>query len=162
MGRGDRGGRLGRRAIVVGAAALALGMPLLPAPSVTAAPLRTRLLAIVNEVRTRHDLRTLRLNVELSADAKRHTRRMIRRGELLDVQNLAQLLEPYRWDDIGAAVVGCHETLRGMVRGWLREPLHRALVLHPDIRRAGIGVVRVTGRSGCGRDRVWATAIVYG
>lgn len=147
------------RALTAGvlAACLALGA----APSAQAGPLRTRLLALINHVREDHGLRALRLNVRLSEDAQRHTRRMIRRGEVYDPPNLEQLLEPYRWDTAGAAT-GCDRSLRAIVRGWLGSSVHRGILLHPGLRRAGIGVIRVDGRSACGRDRVWATAILYG
>lgn len=151
-----------RRVVVVGALATLLALGAVAAPVAQAGPLRTKLLGIINRVRENHDLRALRLNVRLSEDAKRHTRKMIRRGELFHPRNLAELLEPYRWDDVGAEVVGCHDTLNAMVRQWMGESVHRRIILHPDLRRAGIGVIRVDGRSACGRDQVWATAIMYG
>ncbi|GIU99739.1 MAG: hypothetical protein KatS3mg014_1355 [Actinomycetota bacterium] len=150
------------RVILAGALALWLGSGVVASPVAEAGPLRTKLLRIINRVRDNHDLRPLRLNLRLSEDAKAHTRRMIRRGELFDPPNLAELLEPYRWDDLGADAVGCDETLNAVVRRWLEDEPHREIVLHPALRRAGIGVIRVDGRSGCGRDQAWVTAIMYG
>lgn len=159
---GGRSGSRIRRALLAGALAVWMGVGLVTAPGAEAGPLRTKLLRIINRVRENHDLRPIRLNLRLSDDAKAHTRKMIRRGELFDPRNLDELLEPYRWDDVGADVVGCHERLNGMVREWMREPVHRKILLLPALRRAGVGVIRVPGRSGCGRDQVWATAIMYG
>jgi uncharacterized protein YkwD len=120
------------------------------------------LLKIVNEVRAKHGLRTLRMNARLSEDAERHTRRMIRRGQLFDPPNLAQLLRPYDWKRVGAAVSGCRGSLRRLVRAWMAHAAHRDILLLPGLRRAGVGVVFVSGRSACGRDQFWATGIVYG
>jgi uncharacterized protein YkwD len=151
-----------RRVLAAGALATCLALGVMAPPVAQAGPLRTKLLGIINRIRENHDLRALRLNVRLSEDAKRHTRKMIRRGELFDPRNLAELLEPYRWNDVGADVVGCHDTLNAMVRQWMGESFHRRIILHPDLRRAGVAVIRVDGRSACGRDQVWATAIMYG
>lgn len=151
-----------RRAILVAATTACLGLGMVASPVAEAGPLRTKLLQILNRVRENHDLRPLRLNLRLSEDAKAHTRKMIRRGELFDPPNLADLLDPYRWDDIGADAVGCRDTLNRMVRQWMSEGFHRRIILHPDLRRTGIGVIRVDGKSACGRDQVWATAIMYG
>ncbi len=42
------------------------------------------------------------------------------------------------------------------------EDFHRSIILHPKLRRAGIGVILKNGKSACGRGQVWATAIMYG
>lgn len=151
-----------RRTLAVGAITSCLVLAAAAPPPAHAGPLRSKLLRIIDRVRENHGMRAVRLNLRLSEDAKRHTRKMIRRGELFDPPNLRQLVEPYGWDDVAGAVVGCDGTLRALVRSWLASDPHRDILLHPKLRRAGIGVIRVEGRSACGRDRVWATAILYG
>lgn len=150
-----------RRAVLVGmlAASLALGVATAP---VAQAGQRDKLLAILNRIRDNHGLTSLKLNVRLSGPAKAHTRKMIRRGEIFDPNNLYDLLDPYAWHDVGADVVGCHDTLKAMVHQWMGEDFHRSIILHPKLRKAGIGVIRVDGKSACGRDQFWATAIMYG
>jgi hypothetical protein len=87
---------------------------------------------------------------------------MIRRGDLFDPPNLAEILDPYAWNDVGADVVGCHDSLTKMVHQWMGEEFHRSIILHAKLRRAGIGIRRVDGKSACGRDQYWATVIVHG
>lgn len=150
-----------RRALAVGALTICLALGMTETPVAQAGPLRTKLLGIINRIRENHDLRALRLNVGLSEDAKRHTRRMIRRGKLFDPPHLEELLDPYDWTVAGSAV-GCDATPRALVRAWLASDLHRSVVLGPRFRRAGVGVTRVDGGSFCGPDRVFATLILYG
>jgi uncharacterized protein YkwD len=151
-----------RHAALAGSLAVCLMTGMVAAPAAEAGPLRTKLLRVINRVRDNHDLDPVRLNKRLSEDAKAHTRKMIRRGELFDPRNLAELLEPYNWDTIGADVVGCHDTFNGMMKQWMGEAFHRSIILHPDLERTGIGAIFADGKSACGRDQVWATAIMYG
>jgi len=154
--------RTTRHAALAGSLAVCLMAGVIAAPAAEAGPLRTKLLSVINRVRVNHDLDPVRLNKRLSEDAKAHTRKMIRRGELFDPRNLAELLEPYDWNDIGADVVGCHDTFNGMMKQWMSEALHRSIILHPDLEKVGIGAIIADGKSACGRDQLWATAIVYG
>jgi hypothetical protein len=40
--------------------------------------------------------------------------------------------------------------------------VHRDIILHPDLRRVGIGVIRADERNLCGRDSFWVTELFYG
>jgi len=154
--------RTTRRAALAGSLAICLALGVAAAPVAQAGPLEKKLLNIINRVRVNHDLDRIAMNKRLSPDAERHTRKMIRRGYLFDPRNLYDLLDPYNWNDVGADVVGCHDSLNKMVRQWMGEAFHRSIILHPSLERAGIGAIRKDGKSGCGRDQVWATAILYG
>ena len=44
----------------------------------------------------------------------------------------------------------------------MRSEGHRAVLLHPKLRRVGIGVIRVDEPNHCRRGSLWATAIYYG
>jgi len=151
-----------RHAALAGSLAACLALGVTAAPVAQAGPLERKLLNIINRVRVNHDLDRIAMNKRLSPDAERHTRKMIRRGELFDPRNLYELLDPYNWNDVGADVVGCHDSLNKMVRQWMGEAFHRSIILHPSLERAGIGAIRKDGKSACGRDQVWATAILYG
>jgi uncharacterized protein YkwD len=151
-----------RRAVFAGSLAVSLVLGATAAPAAQAGPLREKLLNVINRVRANHDLDAITLNKRLSDDAKAHTRKMIRRGVLFDPRNLYELLEPYSWNEVGADVVGCHDSFNKMMRQWMGEDFHRSIILHPDLEKAGIGAVFVDGRSACGRDQIWATAIMYG
>jgi hypothetical protein len=127
------------------------------------ATLRSRYLKIINNTRVQHDLPPLKLNAQLSDTAKAHTRSMIREGRLFDVGNLAGILSPYAgYETLGADVVGCGDTLFAMHREMMHHAYHRKILLSGKLDFVGIGVIHVSGRSGCGRDQVWATAIFFG
>ena len=142
-------------------ATLALGIAS-PAPAGAGDLRARRLLRIVNATRERHDLRLLKLESSLNAPARKHTNRMIDDDRLYDPPNLQQLLADYRWDDLGADVVGCGNTLRELHRILMTEDFHRTILLHPKLRKVGIGVVVAHERNRCGRDAYWATEIFFG
>lgn len=121
-----------------------------------------KMLDIVNRTRARHDLRLLKLNRELSKDSLVHTRKMVRDDRIYDPPNLAEILADYEWDDVGADVVGCGHTLKELHDILMTEAFHRSIFLHPDLRRVGIGVMKVDERNRCGRGSLWATEIFYG
>jgi uncharacterized protein YkwD len=156
-----RGSRA-RRAVLVGVVSVTLVLGAAVAPAAASGP-ETRLLSMLNHVRQRHDLRPLRVNTRLSEDAERHTRTMIRQDRLFDPRNLAKILRPYGdWKHIGASIEACAGTLYELVRRWMGHDSHRAIILLPGLRRAGVGVVLADGKSMCGRDQLWASAMLYG
>jgi len=127
------------------------------------ATLRSRYLKIINNTRVQHGLRPIQLNPRLSDTAKGHTRRMIGEDRLFDVANLGGILSSYAgYQTLGADVVGCGDTLFGMHREMMHHAYHRTILLSDKLDFVGIGVIHVSGRSGCGRDQLWATAIFFG
>ena len=154
-----------RRTMAVAVAtALTLGLGLVQAPSADAAIGRQerKLLHIVNRTRARHDLRLLKFDRSLMAPSEKHTRRMIRQDRLFDPPNLEQLLADENWNDLGADVVGCGNTLKELHQILMTEDFHRTILLHPKLRRVGMGVVVADERNRCGRGSFWATEILYG
>ena len=115
---------------------------------------------LINGVRRRHGLSTLRLNDQLSSAARGHSRDMVRRRYFAHytpeglspahrVWSTGYLSGHRRW------IVG--ETLawwRGpatpaaIVVGWMHSPPHREVLLHPAFRDVGIGVVLGTPSPG--------------
>ena len=132
-----------------------------PSPA-AAATGRMKLLRLINATRDQHDLHLLRLAPSLNDDARRHSRKMIRQGRIFDPRNLDQILANVPWDDLGAATTGCADSLFALRRAWIRSDPHREILLHPKLRRVGIGVIRVDGPNHCGRGALWVTAIYYG
>jgi len=123
---------------------------------------RARLLRMVNATRSNHDLHRLRMDRSLARDAVRHTRRMIDKNAIYDPRNLTRILEDEPWDDVGASVVGCADTLRGLHRAFMHHAAHRVILLNPQLRRIGIGVVKVDSQNACGRHWFWTTELFYG
>lgn len=151
-----------RHAALAGTLAVAMLSTGIAAAPAAEAGLRNKVLGAINRVRENHDLNALSLNSRLSEDAAAHTRKMIRRGKLFDPRNLAQLLEPYSWNVIGADVVGCQSTVQKILKQWMSEEFHRDILLHPALEKAGIGAIATDGKTACGRDKIWTTAIMYG
>jgi hypothetical protein len=143
-------------------ATLLLGLIQAPAANAAGVDKQVKMLSIVNATRARRDLHLLKLNRALSRDSMRHTRIMVRKDRIFDPPNLAQILEGYRWDDLGADVVGCGHTLKELHQILMTEAFHRSIFLHPDLRRVGMGITRVNERNRCGRGAFWATEIFYG
>ena len=157
---GTRTGRLRGAAIFALTTFLLLGSAVTPARAGGGA--KAKLLRLVNATRSNHDLHKLRIDRSLSRDAMRHTRRMISRNSIYDPRNLSKMLEDEPWEEIGASVVGCADSLRGLHRAFMRHAAHRVILLEPKLRRIGIGVKEVDGGNACGRHWFWVTELFYG
>jgi uncharacterized protein YkwD len=158
-------GRRTRHHALVSMLALTLSFGVAAAPAAQASRTdryRTKLLNILNHTRVHHDLRPVKINLRLSEDALHWSKTMIRKNQIYDPPNLAQLLAPYSWDDVGADVVGCGSTIHEVHRIFMTEAFHRSIILYPKVRRVGIGVVRADENNRCGRDSFWATELFYG
>lgn len=124
---------------------------------------RSKLLRMVNATRNNRDLHRVRIDRSLSRDALRHTRRMIGEDLIYDPRNLTTILQDEPWDNVGASVVGCADSLRGLHRAFMHHAAHRVILLNPQLRRIGIGVVKVDHSSNaCGRHWFWTTELFYG
>jgi uncharacterized protein YkwD len=123
---------------------------------------RSKLLRLVNATRDNRDLHRLRIDRSLSRDALRHTRRMIGENAIYDPRNLTTILQDEPWDDVGASVVGCADSLRGLHQAFMHHAAHRVILLNPQLRRIGIGVVKVDSSNACGRHWFWTTELFYG
>ena len=157
-----RSRRARRAVLVVCMVSMLITASVVAAPTASGVSHETRLLRIINRVRAAHHLGTLRLNIQLSEEAERHTRRMVQLNRIFDPPDLMRLLRPYDWRRVAGSVAGCERTLNGLVRTWMRHAEHREVLLLPGVRHAGIGVVVADGPSACGRDSFWATGILYG
>ncbi len=116
--------------------------------------LRGSMLHSVNRVRIHHDLRRLHLNVRLSHDAHRHSRRMARRGEIFHTADLTTLVRRFGATSWGENVAKAG-TVQRVKRMWMRSPDHRYNILRASYRKTGIGLVRVHGW-------LWVTVMFYG
>lgn len=123
---------------------------------------RSKLLRMVNATRSSHDLHRVRMDRSLTRDALRHTRRMIDENAIYDPLNLTTILQDEPWDDVGASVVGCADSLRGLHRAFMHHAAHRDILLKGRVRWIGIGVVKVDSSNACGRHWFWTTELFYG
>jgi uncharacterized protein YkwD len=152
-----------RSRVVTLALALMLALGLFQAPAASAeGGYRLKLLRLLNASREKHGLKALRPDASFNKDASHHTRRMLRRNQLFDPNDLARMLSDEPWEEIGASVVGCASTLKDLHRALMRHRPHREILLHPDTRRVGIGVVKTETTNACHRGWFWATELFYG
>ena len=152
-----------RRVALTAVTALTLAIGVVHAPPASAGTgVRAKLLRLINASRERHDLQTVELDTSLSDEARKHTRKMLRRNRVFDPTNLQEILSGYPWDDLGAAAVGCAGSVNKLHEALMDSKVHRAIMLHPDLRNVGIGVIRADEENICGRGSVWVTDIFYG
>lgn len=97
----------------------------------------TRFLLAANRIRAQYGLAALRADATLDAGCESQARICQSRGALIHGGGNAEILA-YNWSGFDAALVQ-----------WLDSPSHRALLLAPNFRTAGVAVVR--GADG----RVW-------
>ena len=149
--------------VVTVSSILALGIAFAPAAR-AGGGLRSKVLRMVNATRDQHDLQTLRVDRSLTRDALRHTRRMITENAIYDPPNLTlmRILQDEPWDNVGASIVGCADTVSALHWAFMHDPPHRDILLNPRLRRIGIGVVEVDSQNACGRHSLWATELFYG
>jgi uncharacterized protein YkwD len=140
---------------------LAIGILFAPA-AFAGSGYRSQVLRIVNATRDQHGLHTLRIDASLSIDATRHTRRMIADDAIYDPRNLSRILSDEPWNNVGASVVGCADSLPELHRAFMHHAEHRVILLDPQVRRIGIGVIKDDSANACGRHWFWVTELFYG
>ncbi|HYK07608.1 MAG TPA: CAP domain-containing protein [Gaiellaceae bacterium] len=104
------------------------------------------LLSVVNEVRTNHDLRPLRIDAALTRAARSYTATMIRTDVFTHGDMYGRLVQsgargPMYGENL-AWGAGAAATARHVVRGWMTSPGHRANLLRPGWNRIGLGVLK--------------------
>ncbi|HUQ21404.1 MAG TPA: CAP domain-containing protein [Gaiellaceae bacterium] len=124
--------------------AFVLAITLVPAGHAATLSHRERtLLGAVNEVRAAHNLRPLRIDVTLVRAARDYSTTMIRH-DVFTHGSLGPRLSRYgvRGPLYGENLAwgkGSSASARGIVRGWMASPGHRANLLRPGWTRIGIG-----------------------
>jgi uncharacterized protein YkwD len=136
----------------VHAALLVLALIGLPAPAAEAGSPDSALRGFVNAERRANGLTGLNPSPALARSAGRYARSLLRRGVLAHAPRIAA---PRRFRLLGenlARISGGPQPRR-VVRMWMGSPAHRQIVLHPAVRRFGVG--RATGRFHGWRTTVW-------
>ena len=104
------------------------------------------LLAVVNEVRARYDLRPLRVDPVLARVARSYSATMIKtdvftHGAMFERMTSAGARGPAFGENLAWAT-GPYATARRIVAGWMASPGHRANLLRPGWNRIGLGAVQ--------------------
>lgn len=114
-----------------------------------------RLLRATNESRERFDLPPLRLNLELSAIARRHSMAMARAGSLFHTPDAGIYLRAIDWRTWGENVGYTPGDVGSVHEAFMASPTHRENILNGAFRYAAIGSVRMDGT-------LWVTVFFYG
>jgi uncharacterized protein YkwD len=104
------------------------------------------LLSVVNEVRSNHGLRPLKVDPALARAARSYTATMIRTDVFTHGDMYGRLVQsgargPMYGENL-AWGVGTYASARHIVRGWMGSPGHRANLLRPGWNRIGLGALR--------------------
>jgi uncharacterized protein YkwD len=146
-------------ATVLGVAPIASSSP--ASPSVERrGPLERAVIRELNRTRVEHGLRPLRFGDGLRSAAAQHSRSMLVDGffehESADGASFDQRIKRYytdrgweRWA-VGEALLSSSVQIsaREIVETWIESPPHRAVVLSPVYRDAGVGVFFTPAASG--------------
>lgn len=105
------------------------------------------MIARLNVYRARDGLAPLRWNAALARAAGAHARDMAQNGNFTHVGSDGASLGArasragYRWQRIGENIAGGQASPETVVDDWMDSEGHRANILEPDYREAGIGHV---------------------
>lgn len=114
-----------------------------------AARTRHAVQCLVNDARAAHGLRRLRPAASLGRAARAHARDMRRRGFFEhrspdgSTPRIRARRAGYRGGTVAETIAlstGSRATAATVVRGWLRSPGHRSVLLDERMRHAGVGI----------------------
>ena len=142
---------MSRKMHVIAVAALIAGA--LAGPSTAEASPEQRMLDAIDRTRQAHGLAALRDSGTLSRSAESYASYMLRSGFF---GHRARISVPGNWSHVGenlAMTLGGGPSVGTVLRGWLRSPAHRRVLLGPVYRAAGVGCVQ--GRFRGRRATAW-------
>jgi uncharacterized protein YkwD len=113
------------------------------------------LLRATNESRARFDLPPLRMDLEVSEIARRHSMGMARAGSLFHTPDVGIYLSVIDWRTWGENVGYTPGDIGSVHDAFMASPTHRENILDRAFRNVAIGSVRVDGT-------LWVTLFFYG
>ena len=116
--------------------------------------LRSAMVPLINDDRADKDRAALKLDLELSRYAKRHSQNMADRGEIFHTHDLAAKLKGKSWS-IAGENVGMGPSLSDLEDAFMASTPHRRNILNRQFDHVAVGVVESQGR-------FWVTIIFYG
>jgi uncharacterized protein YkwD len=116
-----------------------------------------RTIVLLNQIRAKHGLHSLRLDGPLSRAAREHSGNLLNRGYFShdgpDGTFNARLNRYVKRNLVAENIAwgtGGFSTAAGIVSLWMASPEHRHIVLLPQLRRVGLGVAYGTFQSNAG------------
>ena len=100
------------------------------------------MLDAIDGVRQSHGLPALRDSGSLSRSAEHWSQGMLSRGSF---GHGARISAPGNWASLGENLslsFGWRTNVGSVLRGWMRSPAHRSVLLNPKYRYAGVGAAR--------------------
>ena len=128
------------------------GIAITPAHAGTG--LRGEMAPLINDDRADRDRAALKLDLELSRYAKRHSQDMADAGELFHTDDLAAKLKGKNWS-AGGENVGMAQNLPDLEAAFMASTPHRRNILNREFDHFAVGVVESDGN-------FWVTVIFYG
>jgi uncharacterized protein YkwD len=128
------------------------GIAITPAHAGTG--LRGEMAPLINDDRANKDRAALKLDLELSRYAKKHSQDMADAGELFHTNDLAAKLKGKSWS-IGGENVGISPSLPDLEDMFMASTPHRRNILNREFDHFAVGVVESDGN-------FWVTVIFYG
>ena len=143
-----------RLALVFLLAAVLVSSGIAITPAHAGTGLRGEMVPLINEDRAAKDRPPLKLDLELSRYARKHSQDMADAGELFHTIDLAAKLKGKHWS-IGGENVGVASSLAELEDMFMASAPHRRNILNREFDHFAIGVVESDGN-------FWVTIIFYG
>ena len=143
-----------RMALVFLLAAVLVWSGIAISPAQAGTRLRSAMVPLINDDRTDKDRAALKLDLELSRYAKRHSRDMADEGEIFHTEDLAAKLKGKSWS-IAGENVGMGPSLSDLEDAFMASTPHRRNILNREFDHVAVGVVESQGN-------FWVTVIFYG
>ena len=136
---------------LIAAVLVSSGIAISPAHGAT---LRGQMAPLINDDRTDRDRPALKLDLDLSRYAKKHSQDMADAGEIFHTDDLAAKLKGNDWS-AGGENVGIGPNLQDLEAAFMASTPHRQNILNREFDHVAIGVVESDGN-------FWVTVIFYG
>ena len=143
-----------RMALVFLLAAVLVSSGIAITPAHAGTGLRGQMAPLINDDRANKDRAALKLDLELSRYAKRHSQDMADAGELFHTDDLAAKLKGKNWST-GGENVGMGPSLPDLEDMFMASTPHRRNILNREFDHFAVGVVESDGI-------FWVTVIFYG
>jgi uncharacterized protein YkwD len=149
---GNRSRRRMALVFLLAAVLVSSGIAITPAHAGTG--LRGQMAPLINDDRVDRDRSALKLDLELSRYARRHSQDMADAGALFHTSDLAARLKGKHWS-IAGENVGVAPNLRDLEETFMASTPHRRNILNRKFDHFAVGVVESDGN-------FWVTVIFYG
>jgi uncharacterized protein YkwD len=149
-----KSGNRSRMALVFLLAAVLVSSGIAITPAHAGTGLRGQMAPLINDDRVDRDRSALKLDLELSRYARRHSQDMADAGALFHTSDLAAKLKGKHWS-IAGENVGVAPNLQDLEEMFMASTPHRRNILNRRFDHFAVGVVESHGN-------FWVTVIFYG